>query len=384
MLDELQRQANPPVRLVIFGDSWARDDQMKTWPELLAQNLGWAAVNVALPGSDSNTLPLQLRLLETVLERSNRRLHPDAWALVHTGGNDFLRAGPKDILRAVLRTLCGCCACLPICWGAFQMLDEVANNVRALAARLREPPFGVRNLLLVGLPLCQQMPVVVKYTQFLLGVSPALQFAGRHAGGRLNATFLDRLQAIKPQLGGDGEIITLDEASALEAIAKAAAGDVAKAAAAKAAAAEQRKRQRQQQRQQQRAANGHGDADADEEEDRAAAGAEDEDEEDLGGDGVLWSDMMHPSQRAHLALSLVMRERFELARATAAHGGGDGLLGLLASFVGGGGWAARRGEVVPRWSDADGAGLRPRGNVSSDGDGSGSDGPDAPATARLI
>ena len=78
--DELQRQANPPVRLVIFGDSWARDDQMKTWPELLAQNLGWAAVNVALPGSDSNTLPLQLRLLETVLERSNRRLHPDAWA----------------------------------------------------------------------------------------------------------------------------------------------------------------------------------------------------------------------------------------------------------------------------------------------------------------
>ena len=118
----------PLIRLVIFGDSWARCDGVHTWPELLGEHLGWPTINVALPGSDSATLELQFHLLRKVLERSGRELHPDSWALVHTGGNDVLRSGPNGIVRAVMRALCCCCACLPCCHGALGMLDGVASN----------------------------------------------------------------------------------------------------------------------------------------------------------------------------------------------------------------------------------------------------------------
>ena len=317
MLEELaarRTEADAPIRLVIFGDSWCRDESMKTWPELLGQRLGWPIVNVALPGSDSNTLALQCKLLEAVLERSGRRLHPDAWALVHTGGNDVLRSGPKDILRAMLRTICCCCACLPICWDAYQMFDAVVDNVEKLAVRLREPPFGVRNMMVVGLPLCMQMPVIERYMEFLIGVSPALQFAGRHAVARMNTIFLERLQALDVRMGDDGSLIALNEASAIEAVANDAAAEVAAAMAARRSLAG-------------RAAADGSDGGADGHAADAAldgsapggraAGGADDDDDDEGVEtavmqNLLWSDMMHPSQRTHSALAkarLECRER---------------------------------------------------------------------------
>jgi len=263
--------ASPPlIRLVIFGDSWARCDGVHTWPELLGEQLGWATINVALPGSDSGTLELQLQLLAKVLERSGRQLHPDSWALVHTGGNDLLRTGPNGIIRAVVRTLCGCCACLPPCWGALGMLDDVAGNIGTLATRLREPPFGVSNLMLVGMPLCIAMPVVARYLDFLLGVSPLLRFAGRFAVRRLNTMHLARLRDVGRRLGDASKVVTLDEASAIESIAAAAAA--------------------------QYALEGNGI----EGEGNGTGGEEGEGEADTYG---LWQDMMHPSQRCHYQLS---------------------------------------------------------------------------------
>ena len=39
--------ANPPAKLLIFGDSWAlsEDENMRTWPELLGERLGWSPVD---------------------------------------------------------------------------------------------------------------------------------------------------------------------------------------------------------------------------------------------------------------------------------------------------------------------------------------------------
>lgn len=301
------------VRLVIFGDSWCRCDPIRTWPELFGDHMGWRTINVALPGSHSGTLEMQARLLEAVLERSGATLHPDAWVIVHTGGNDVLRAGPNDLIFAVLRTLCCCCCCVPGCSNAHWMLDDVADNIRELATKLREPPFGVRNLLLVGLPLCIKMPVVSKYLDFLLGVSPLLRHVGRFAVRRLNTLHLQRLRSVgsqarvqsrdpsnpqplpgcpgaegtlsrltaRSQLGGtQGSVITLDEAGAIETIVEAAEAKAASEGGASGASG---------------GGNGVGGADARTE---AEAALRDEDDSESSDDpaDALWLDMLHPTQ----------------------------------------------------------------------------------------
>ena len=281
------------VRLVIFGDSWCRCDPLRTWPELFGDHMGWITVNVALPGSDSATLELQARLLGAVLQRTGAKLHPDAWVIVHTGGNDVLRAGPQDLIVAVLRTLCCCCCCIPACSNAHWMLEEVADNIRGLANKLREPPYRVRNLLLVGLPLCTKMPVVHKYLDFLLGVSPMLRRVGRFAVRRLNHLHLARLRNLRAQLGGDayGNVIALDEAGAIETIVEAAY-------AARTPA--------------ERAAGGGGGAPSRAGEDHVAEEETSDLEEDL--DSALWLDMLHPTPRMHWTLSLAMVDAFHEAR----------------------------------------------------------------------
>ena len=405
MLEELagrRTDASAPIRLVIFGDSWCRDESMKTWPELLGQRLGWPTVNVALPGSDSNTLSLQCKLLEAILERSGRRLHPEAWALVHTGGNDVLRSGPKDILRAMLRTICCCCACLPICWGAYQMFDAVVDNVEKLAVRLREPPFGVRNMMVVGLPLCMQMPVIERYMEFLIGVSPALQFAGRHAVARMNTIFLDRLQSIDARIGEDGSLVALNEASALESIANDAVAEVTAAMAEK--------------RSQAAVADAH-EADTELKGMAPRAGAtgsaDDAAVETAVAQNLLWSDMMHPSQRTHFALAnvrpspspplapsasasaspahpahglcQVMFERFEnFLEGRSDDGSFRSAATVMASvFSGLMPKAVVTGSAAAHGAAHSAANADTRGSSSPD-DGSGSDGADTSATARLI
>ena len=100
-----------------------------------------------------------------MLARERRTLHHDAWALVHAGGNDLLHSSPHDILWLVGKVLC-CCCCLPC--SDIPAIDHAIANIRALAVRLRSE-FGVRNLLLCGLPLTMHMPVVDRYLELLLG-----------------------------------------------------------------------------------------------------------------------------------------------------------------------------------------------------------------------
>lgn len=147
------------IRLVLFGDSWVRDDGLVTWPELLGHHLGWPTINVALPGSHSGTLSLQADILGEHLKSTGRTLHPDAWAVVHAGGNDVLHSNPADILSLIAKSVC-CCCCLPCT--SVPMVDGSAQNVRMLSVRLREL-FGVRNMLLVGPPITTRMPLVSRY-----------------------------------------------------------------------------------------------------------------------------------------------------------------------------------------------------------------------------
>lgn len=350
-IEHLARQVGDrEVRLVIFGDSWCRADaQTRTWPELLGEHLGWATINVALPGSGAGTLELQARLLAAVLAKTGRQLHPDCWALVHTGGNDVLQAGPANILRAVLRALCGCCYCLPPCSGALWMLDEVCNRVHDLAVRLHEPPFGVRNMLFVGMPLCNQMPVVQKYLEFLVGVSSLLQGLGRLAVRRLNVLHLERLRALRKRLGPTLSVVTLDEAAAIEAVHEAAAearkgkgvstvstGATSDPTASRGAAYEDRSKRLV---------------------DSADGQEKGEDEEELVDELGLWVDMVHPTQHHHWDLSLVMLEHFQKARNV------DGSMPVDAS----------RMRVQPQPASG-----------SAGDDGSGSEGNASDVTARLI
>jgi hypothetical protein len=137
------------------------------------------------------------------------------------------------------------------------------------------------------------MPVVHKYLDFLLGVSPMLRRVGRFAVRRLNHLHLARLRNLRAQLGGDayGNVIALDEAGAIETIVEAAY-------AARTPA--------------ERAAGGGGGAPSRAGEDHVAEEETSDLEEDL--DSALWLDMLHPTPRMHWTLSLAMVDAFHEAR----------------------------------------------------------------------
>ena len=205
----------PPVRLILFGDSWVRAHTEVTWPELLGELLGWPTINVALPGSHSGTLALQYELLQRVLAAQGRTVHPEAWALVHAGGNDILHSSPDQILALVAKLLC-CGPCLPC--GAVKSLaslDGALHNVQQLTTRLRDH-YGIRNVILCGLPLSVHMPLVSRYLQLLLGVGKAVTCLGGVAVQRLNWLWLRRLESLGPAMGL--RVVTLDEADAIERI----------------------------------------------------------------------------------------------------------------------------------------------------------------------
>lgn len=145
--------ASSPVRLIIFGDSWAKTETAtRTWPELLGDRLGWTTVNVALPGSNSSLLQLQGEILLSYLSRRGQEVHEDAWALIHTGGNDLLAGRPEQLLGYVTSALGRMLCCGAPCCGTAPVLDHVAANVQELVAQLYAQ-LGVRNVLLVRPPL---------------------------------------------------------------------------------------------------------------------------------------------------------------------------------------------------------------------------------------
>lgn len=282
-------QPKKPIKLILFGDSWVRDDFMTTWPELLGEHLGWPTINVALPGSHSGMLKTQADLLAYALERTGRTIDDDAWALVHTGGNDLLQNHPTDMLKLIGRLLC--CGCLPgVCTSDEEpALEPQLHNTTALVGTLRDT-FGVRNVMLVSLPLTIHMPLVSRYLQLLLGSNSCIDHLGGVVVRRLNRLYLRRLERDARRLTGV-TAIALDEAGAIETL-------IADAAAAAA------KREL------------YGDG-----------GPEGELElHEVGANGIamssgrahellhspddLWRDMMHPSQRMHAALSFSLLETF--------------------------------------------------------------------------
>ena len=207
--------AADPVKLILFGDSWVRDDFMVTWPELLGEILGWPTINVALPGSHSGMLMTQAQLLRYALDRSGRTIDEDAWALVHTGGNDLLQNHPADMLKLIGKLLCcGCCLSGVCTSDDVPALEPQLRNTANLVATLRDT-FGVRNVMLVSLPLTIHMPLVSKYLQLLLGSNPCIDFLGGVVVRRLNRLYLRRLARDSGRLAGV-TAVALDEAGAIE------------------------------------------------------------------------------------------------------------------------------------------------------------------------
>ena len=112
-------------QLLIFGDSWAcsqGDD--RTWPELLADRLGWTSLNAAEPSSNSRSLLSQALWLQWMGES----VSADAWAIVHTGGNDLYFA-PERQFGSFLGVGTARAACSCLCRG----VDAAARGCRCSA-----------------------------------------------------------------------------------------------------------------------------------------------------------------------------------------------------------------------------------------------------------
>ena len=306
----------PPIRLLLFGDSWVRDGDMTTWPEQIGDMLGWPTVNVALPGSHSGTLPLQYSLLQRMLSHQRRGIHSDAWALVHAGGNDILHSRPEKLVALVGKMLC-CGTCLP-CVSELGSLDAALANVRELCLRLRDD-YGVQNVAFCGLPLTMRLPVVSQFLSLLLGTSPTVMCLGGVAVRNINWLYLRRLQGLGDELGL--RVAVLDEANAIdEVLADAATTGISTDARGGSLSSRR--------------------LDADDEDASGAseldeAGREGSDEGGAIGHGGphkgragaprepllrgrnpddFWADPLHPSQHLHTALSKTLLERFLLQR----------------------------------------------------------------------
>lgn len=180
----------PPVRLLVFGDSWVRSHvrDLRTWPELLGDRLGWLTVNAAMPGSGSDMLLQQADDVEQLLSERSATLHEETWALVHSGGNDLLRGINEDfvnfVTRSAIRSMCCCSACCcPI-----RIFDEIGDNMEALIERLHDD-LGVKNVILVGLPLTTMTPFISQLLGVLFEEYPCLARAAKFVVRRLNSVF---------------------------------------------------------------------------------------------------------------------------------------------------------------------------------------------------
>lgn len=139
------------AKLLIFGDSWAYDSTLTTWPERLGERWGWRALNMAQGHSGSADLDAQRRQLLWELSCSDLRVDEDAVAITHTGGNDLYFASPKECAAIALA---GCCPCSQPPRVARSLSANMARHVSALLA------LGVRTHVIVGVPLSASMPFI--------------------------------------------------------------------------------------------------------------------------------------------------------------------------------------------------------------------------------
>lgn len=205
--------------LLIFGDSWARDAALDTWPELLARRLRWRSANFAVPYSGSADLQRQLRRLHSRLEHSSEEVCSlDCVAIVHTGGNDLFHASPAALAAVVASG--GCCgALLP------EVVRTLASNVRDFLQGLLA--LGVRHIVLVGVPLTVSMPFIADPVAAVPGALCLSRAVMRGCNAVLIAG-LRRALAEAQQRSSDMRVLTgvcLDEAAAIDAAVGAAPGD---------------------------------------------------------------------------------------------------------------------------------------------------------------
>ena len=172
----------PPARLLVFGDSWAAGDGCTpAWPEVMAERLGWSTLNFAEGHSCSSGLAEQARSLQRTFALGHP-LHDDAWAIIHTGGNDLWFAPTREFAAVAAAGVASAACCWR--WEPPALLQGIATNVLELATRLRG--MGVRNVAFVGIPLTAQMPLIAKLTGSLERL-PVVGAVGGAASARLMA-----------------------------------------------------------------------------------------------------------------------------------------------------------------------------------------------------
>ena len=162
-----------PWRLLLFGDSWTHQDGVRTWPQVLGDNLGWPTLNLGADGTLTEDLDSQFDELQARLQRTGARVHEDAWVLVHSGGNDLMETGFEDPFETVRHLLVR--STPPVMGIAIQ-------NLRKLVARCRRE-LGISNVILVGIPCSQKMPGL-KYGARLVTENKAAQLWLKTLGGR--------------------------------------------------------------------------------------------------------------------------------------------------------------------------------------------------------
>jgi len=215
----------PPVRMLIFGDSWARSmsADMRTWPELMADRLHWPSINAAIPGGDSSKLLAQLEQLRNLFAETGATVDEDAWALIHAGGNDIMHAMGGDFMGFVTAaTGNAVCCCAPCCC-RLPVFEEVVDNVEELVHRLDED-LGIRNVIVVGLPLTSSLPFISQLLE-MFAQTRCLSSLAHFVLRRLNATYnrmlarrLQRLHRVCDD--SSRRTIVLDEAAAIDACSK--------------------------------------------------------------------------------------------------------------------------------------------------------------------
>ena len=122
----------------------------------MAERLRVVTLNFAEEYSCSSGLAEQARSLRTFA--LGHPLHDDAWAIIHTGGNDLWFAPTREFAAVAAaasraRRAAG--------GGAPALLQAIATNVLELATARG---MGVRNVAFVGIPLTAQMPLIAKLT----------------------------------------------------------------------------------------------------------------------------------------------------------------------------------------------------------------------------
>ena len=198
----------------------ARADPIPTWPALVAAELGWSTLNARCRAAAAATAPAGGRSRRGAAAARDAQVHEDAWAIVHTGGNDILRSSGRELIGFVAsvaaRALCAVRVLLPA-----RAAGARRRQRRRPAGDASRPPrreeFRARRA-----PLAPQMPLLARMTEQLLGEGACVQRVGGFvlpaAGGDRYGSLRSVLRAFERERRADGAAptgIVVDERSAI-------------------------------------------------------------------------------------------------------------------------------------------------------------------------